>query len=654
VVGDANGNIPIVAVNLISENSGPGKATATYELVFGVPLPDDRFTVTVSDSIKDVAGNSLDGESGAAAPFDGNDAPNPTPPIFPTGDGEHGGEFVARFTIDSRAELAVWGAGSVWADINGNFVFDPENVDYVNRDIVFTMGITSDDVFAGNFSGPGPDGIFGTQDDHNPAFITGDAVADGYDKLAAWGDIGVAGQATFDFRWLVDLDNDGRPDLVVDDPNLVDGYPVAGSFDGTTLNGDEVAIFTGGGLTGGGTWYFDTNHDYILDTSVKIPGMIGLPIVGDFNNDGVDDLGVWSNDIFKISLGNTPGGVGPNSFSTSLISFRFGFIGQRERPISADFDADGYDDIGLWVPDRAGATPEESAEWYILVSGGQSVLDRIEVDPLSGETKIEFVPDPFGVDIYAKFGDDFAKPVVGNFDPPSNPTGTEEQYIHQNPDNRYDVNDDGLVTPADVLMGVNSLNSKGSRSLDYVNTLAPFFDVSGDHMFSPADPLAIINYLNARGQGEGEAAASTQFVMAEAQDRGLTALATNFTMPAPTQPAAATQVESVIDSELELGLLLDRGLPAVEDWMVQATETFDAMRRSAAASNVSAGLLPAAARPAALPGAGRDSASSMGDVADYVEESLQLDAILNDLAADVSSQRISTELQDVLFGGMDA
>ncbi|MCO6453692.1 MAG: CHRD domain-containing protein [Pirellulaceae bacterium] len=637
VVGDANGNIPIVDVNLISVFTGPGRATAAYELVFGVPLPDDRFTVTVSDSIKDVAGNALDGESNAAAPFDGNDVPNNTPPVFPTGDGEHGGEFVARFTIDSRAELGVWGAGSVWVDTNGNSIFDPENADYVNRDIIYTMGITSDDVFAGNFSGPGPDGIFGTQDDRNPAFIAGDAIADGFDKLAAWGDVGVAGQATFNFRWLIDLDNDGRPDLVSDDPNLVDGYPVAGNFDGVALNGDEVGLFSGGGLTGGGTWYFDTNHDYLLDTSVTIPGMIGLPIVGDFNNDGVDDLGVWSNDFFSISLGNTPGGVGPNSWSTSLTRFRFGFIGQRERPLSADFDADGYDDIGLWVPDRAGAVPEESAEWYILVSGGQSVLNRIEIDPLSGERKIEFVPDPFGDDIYAKFGDDFAKPVVGNFDPPTNPGGTEEQYIHQNPDNRFDVNDDGLVSPADVLSGVNKINTAGSRPLNFPNTLAPFFDVSGDGMHSPADPLAVINYLNARaGSGEGEAAFGSQVVMAQDNDHALVLRATTIE-PASDSPAAQPAADAPAG---ELPLDLSR----LERRSVLVTAT--SLR--AASADATATQLPV--RSGLVANLAPPAAAELLDMANLVKDDSHLDAILNDLALDVSSAPRSAAIDDEIFG----
>ena len=72
-------------------------ATATIDLAFAKPLPDDRYTLTVKDNVADPAGNKLDGESNAIEP---NGAPT-----FPSGDGQPGGNFVARFTVDSRPEI---------------------------------------------------------------------------------------------------------------------------------------------------------------------------------------------------------------------------------------------------------------------------------------------------------------------------------------------------------------------------------------------------------------------------------------------------------------------------------------------------------------------------------------------------------------------
>ena len=64
--GDANGIIPIdtVTINLGADTNG-APATATAVLTFASPLPDDRFTLTIDDTLFDPAGNKLDGESNA-------------------------------------------------------------------------------------------------------------------------------------------------------------------------------------------------------------------------------------------------------------------------------------------------------------------------------------------------------------------------------------------------------------------------------------------------------------------------------------------------------------------------------------------------------------------------------------------------------------
>ncbi len=384
LVGDANGTIPIQSVAFVSDPVVDGSpASGTIVLGFAQPLPDDRFTLTVSDELRDPAGNRLDGESNAEEPQD--------PPLFPTGDGLPGGSFVARFTVDSRPEVGVWAAGSVWVDTNGNSVFDPDNLDHTNRDIIYALGFTSDDVFAGNF-----------------ALSAGDT-ADGFDKLAAYG------RVDGDFRWLVDTDNDGVPNINLVEPAVVNGLPFAGRFDDKDVNGDEVGAVTAFPSAGEPSyWYFDTNHDFQVDYTLTSQ-LRGYPVVGDFDGDGFDDMATWMDDTFQIDLAN---GVRRGWDGVADATFRFGFIGTQERPVAADMDQDGYDDLGLWVPNRSGQTPGEAGEWYFLVSGGQTLLNRIVVDPIQGWNMIEFTPKPFGNDIYQQFGDEFALPVVGNFDPP--------------------------------------------------------------------------------------------------------------------------------------------------------------------------------------------------------------------------------------------
>ena len=82
----------------------------------------------------------------------------------------------------------------------------------------------------------------------------------------------------------------------------------------------------------------------------------------------------------------------------------------------------------------------------------------------------------------------------------------------------FDVNNDGFVSPIDVLILVNSLNTGGSGLLSGAGNNGAsgeggssryFMDVNGDNYLSPLDALMVINELNTRqqrGSGEGEAA----------------------------------------------------------------------------------------------------------------------------------------------------
>jgi len=69
-----------------------------------------------------------------------------------------------------------------------------------------------------------------------------------------------------------------------------------------------------------------------------------IPLAGDFNNDGCDTLSIYrpSEARFYIinKLGANDGGLGPADFS-----FLFGNLG--DKPVVGDWDGDGVDEIGL-------------------------------------------------------------------------------------------------------------------------------------------------------------------------------------------------------------------------------------------------------------------------------------------------------------------
>ena len=75
-----------------------------------------------------------------------------------------------------------------------------------------------------------------------------------------------------------------------------------------------------------------------------------------------------------------------------------------------------------------------------------------------------------------------------------------------------DVTGDEAVSPLDVLMLINDINTNSSRSLEgSPQGVAPFLDVNADRSVSPLDVLMVINYINRmgggeQGSGEGEVA----------------------------------------------------------------------------------------------------------------------------------------------------
>jgi len=77
----------------------------------------------------------------------------------------------------------------------------------------------------------------------------------------------------------------------------------------------------------------------------------------------------------------------------------------------------------------------------------------------------------------------------------------------QNQANRFDVNNDGLISALDVLVIINEINRNEARPLDG-SGLSPiaYYDVDGNRSIEAIDVLIVINYINANpGQGEGEA-----------------------------------------------------------------------------------------------------------------------------------------------------
>jgi len=77
----------------------------------------------------------------------------------------------------------------------------------------------------------------------------------------------------------------------------------------------------------------------------------------------------------------------------------------------------------------------------------------------------------------------------------------------QNPNNQFDVDNSGDVTPLDALTLINDINTNSARTLPDLlpsDLPPPFLDVNGDGSITPSDVLDIVNAINNGGAGEGE------------------------------------------------------------------------------------------------------------------------------------------------------
>jgi hypothetical protein len=244
--------------------------------------------------------------------------------------------LAADFNGDGRAELAVFRDGVWFIDLNGNGIWDED-------DLWAKLGDEGDQAVAGDWDGDGKAdiGIFGPAWIGDPKAIAAEPgqpdaqnAPDGrYKNIPP-----APSDATVGYRSMKHTER-GRLRSDVIDHVFRYGTDVDKAVVGD-WNGDGVATI---GVFRNGTWYLDVDgNGRWSEHDVKVGfGRSGdVPVVGDWNGDGIDNLGVYRDGTWHL---DTDGNLRLDAHDKV---FELG--GPHHKPVAGDFNGDGVDQPAVY------------------------------------------------------------------------------------------------------------------------------------------------------------------------------------------------------------------------------------------------------------------------------------------------------------------
>jgi hypothetical protein len=159
--------------------------------------------------------------------------------------------------------------------------------------------------------------------------------------------------------------------------------PVVGDWNGDGI--DEIGIFRPSSQS----FFLDLNGNDVwdglgIDASTPSFGIAGdIPVVGDWNGDGIDEIGIFrpSSHSFFLDLNG-------NRIWDTGIDGVYPFGTSTDLPVTGDWDGDGIDEIGVWRPAKRS---------FFLDTNGNHTWE-------------------WGTDLFAPFGTSTDLPIIGDWD----------------------------------------------------------------------------------------------------------------------------------------------------------------------------------------------------------------------------------------------
>ena len=292
---------------------------------------------------------------------------------------------------------------------------------------------------------------------------------------------------------------------VDDDPRLVSPLP------DRTVSEDSLPLV------------FDLSPGFFFDPDV-INGDF-LTFTATSSNSNVATVSILGN---KIQLTLVPNASGQTTITVVATDTTSRFVSDsfiltvspvNDAPVAMPDSYATPQGITLVTTDPLGILTATTLDDGVLANDRDPEGDAMTASIVSGPTRGTVMLNPNGTFTYtpgptALFGstDTFTYRAIDAFGAASPQTtvtitiGRAPAPAYQNPSQQWDVNADGFISPIDVLILVNLLNSRGS-SIPVAGLPGPpdYVDVNGDNFVTPLDVLAVVDKINSMsGSGEGE------------------------------------------------------------------------------------------------------------------------------------------------------
>ncbi len=171
--------------------------------------------------------------------------------------------------------------------------------------------------------------------------VAGDWNGDGFDEVGVW--------RPSTGRFYLDMDGSRTwtpgVDAVTASFGVPTDRPVAGDWNGDGY--DDIGVWR----PSTGRFYLDADGSFTWTPGVDvITASFGIPtdhpVAGDWNKDGIDDIGVWRPSTGRFYLDKD----GSRTWTTGVDAITDPFGIPTDRPVVGDWNRNGVDKIGVWRP----------------------------------------------------------------------------------------------------------------------------------------------------------------------------------------------------------------------------------------------------------------------------------------------------------------